>query len=112
MVPIKYQVVGEEDYAFVVEIGSTGKYVVQSGTYTSQPPRSGQLTSEQENGLLAAIQELGIPIEHPMPEGAAEAFEAKLIVGEKGKAVTYPFWEGALEEDAKLNKLVRLLEVL
>jgi hypothetical protein len=39
MVPIKYQVVGEEDYTFVVEIGSTGEYVVQSGTYTSQPPR-------------------------------------------------------------------------
>ena len=111
MVPIKYQVVGEEDYAFVVEIEGSGKYTVQSGTYTSQPPRSGQLTSEQENGLLEAIQELGIPSEHAMPEGAV-AFEAKMIIGEKGKSVTYPFWEGALEEDVKLNKLVRLLEML
>ena len=46
-----------------------------------------------------------------MPERAV-AFEARLIIGEEAKAVTYPFWEGALEEDAKLNKLVRLLEVL
>ena len=106
MVPIKYQVVGEEDYAFVVEIGSTGKYVVQSGTYTSQPPRSGQLTRLQEDELLEAIQALGIPSVHPMPEGAV-AFEARLIIGEEAKAVTYAFWEGALEEDAKLNKLVR-----
>ena len=111
MIPVKYQVVGEEDYAFVVEIGSTGKYVVQSGTYTSQPPRSGQLTSMQEDELQEAIQALGIPSEHPMPEGAT-AFEARLIIGEEAKAVTCSFWEGALEGDEKLNKLVRLLEVL
>ena len=46
-----------------------------------------------------------------MPEGAA-AFEARLIIGEEGEAVTYKFWEGALEEDVKLNRLVRLLEML
>ena len=46
-----------------------------------------------------------------MPERAV-AFDARLIIDEEAKAVTYPFWEGALEEDAKLNKLVRLLEVL
>jgi len=111
MTPIKYQVVGEEDYAFEVEIRSTGEYIVNSGTYTSHPPRKGHLTSEQEKQLLAAIQVLGIPIEHPMPEGG-KAFEAHLIIGEEGKAVTYPFWEGALEEDASLKKLVRLLEML
>lgn len=27
-------------------------------------------------------------------------------------AVTYPFWEGALENDPKLLKLVRLLEMV
>lgn len=111
MIPIKYQVVGEEDYAYVVEIGSSGEYIVQSGTYTSQPPREGLLTSPQENELLDAIQALGIPEEHPMPEGAV-AFEAQLVIDAKGKAVTYKFWEGALEEDVKLNRLVRLLEML
>ena len=111
MTPIKYQVVGEEDYAFEVEIRSTGEYIVNSGTYTSHPPRKGHLTREQEKQLLAAIQVLGIPIEHPMPEGG-KAFEAQLTIGEEGKAVTYPFWEGALEEDASLKKLVRLLEML
>ena len=80
MVPIKFQVVGEEDYAFDVEISSSGDYMVNSGTYTSQPPRSGTLTKEQEDELLAAIKSLGIPGEHPMPKGV-EAFEARLIAG-------------------------------
>lgn len=111
MIPIHYKVVGEEDYAFQVEINSTGEYIVNSGTYTSHPPRKGHLTKEQEKQLLAAIQDLGIPSEHPMPE-EGKAFEAQLIIGEEGKAVTYPFWEGALEEDAKLKNLVRLLEML
>ena len=48
MVPIKYQVVGEEDYAFDVKISSDGKYEVNSGTYTSQPPRTGMLSEAQE----------------------------------------------------------------
>ena len=108
---IKYQVVGEEDYAFEVKISSTGEYEVNSGTYTSQPPRKGTLTEEQEADLLAAIKALGIPKEHPVPQGG-EAFEAHLTIGEEGEAVTYPFWEGALEEDAKLKDLVRLLEML
>ena len=46
-----------------------------------------------------------------MPEGAA-AFEARLIIAKEGEAVTYKFWEGAIEEDVRLNRLVRLLEIL
>ena len=106
---INYQVVGEEDYAFEVKISSTGEYEVNSGTYTTQPPRKGTLTEEQEVDLLAAIKALGIPNEHPIPQGG-NAFEAHLTIGEKDEAVTYSFWEGALEEDSKLNDLVRLLE--
>ena len=112
MQPIKYQVVGEEDYAFVIIISRSGEYTISSGTYTSEPPRSGKLTQEQEDALVAAIHTLGIPAEHPMPEGAADAFKAKLIIGEGSDAVSYPFWEGALEEDSKLLSLVRLLELL
>lgn len=108
---IRYQVVGEEDYAFEVKIGSNGEYEVNSGTYTTQPPRKGTLTKEQEVGLLAAIKALGIPQEHPIPPGG-NAFEAHLTIGEGNEAVTYSFWEGALEEDPKLNDLVRLLEML
>ena len=111
MVPIKFQVVGEEDYAFEVHISNTGAYVVNSGTYTSQPPRSGTLSREQEEELLAAIKALGIPAEHPKPP-SSDAFQAHLTVGEGEDAVTYPFWEGALEDDADLRRLVRLLEVL
>ena len=108
---IKYHVVGEEDYAFEVKISGTGEYEVNSGTYTTQPPRKGTLTKEQEVDLLAAIKALGIPNEYPVPQGG-NAFEAHLTIGEKDEAVTYSFWEGALEDDHKLNDLVRLLEKL
>ena len=106
---IKYQVVGEEDYAFEVKISTTGEYEVNSGTYTTEPPRKGTLTEEQEVGLLVAIKALGIPNEHPIPQGG-NAFEAHLTIGEEDEAVSYSFWEGALEDDPKLNDLVRLLE--
>jgi hypothetical protein len=108
---IKYQVVGEEDYAFEVKISSTGEYEVNSGTYTTEPPRKGKLTTAQEVELLAAIKALGIPNEHPVPPGG-NAFEAHLTIGEADEAVTYSFWEGALEDDPQLNALVRLLEML
>ncbi len=111
MVPISFQVVGEEDYAYAVEVHSSGEYVVSSGTYTTQPPRKGKLTEEQENELVAAIKALGSPAKYPVPEGG-DAFEARLVIGEEGEAVTYPFWEGALEEDTKLKDFVRLLEML
>jgi hypothetical protein len=111
MHPIRYEVVGEEDYSFEVKISSTGDYEVNSGTYTSQPPRKGKLTAAQEESLVAAIKALGIPHEHPVPQGGS-AFEAHLTIGEDGNVVTYSFWEGALEQDARLNRLVRLLEML
>ena len=111
MIPIKYQVVGEEDYALRIDIRETGEFVVDSGTYTSQKPRRGRLTAAQEEGLRAALRALGIPREHPLPPGAT-AFEARLTVGAEGEAAIYTFWEGALEEDAELNRVVRLLEVL
>ena len=108
---IKYQVVGEEDYAFEVKIMSTGEYEVNSGTYTTEPPRKGKLTTDQEVELLAAIKALGIPNEHPVPPGG-NAFEAHLTIGAEDEAVTYSFWEGALEDDPQLNAFVRLLEML
>lgn len=112
MQAIKYQVVGEEDYAYSLSIEHNGEFNISSGTYTSDRPRSGKLTSEQEQALMAAIVELGIPDAHPPPTDAADAFNATLVVGEGSDAVTYPFWEGALEEDSKLRKLVHLLEML
>ncbi len=111
MVPIKYQVVGEEEYAFRLEIDSEGGFVVDTGTYTTQKPRSGSLTAQQKSDLMAAIKTLGTPQAHPMPAGS-EAFESKLVIGEGSEALIYPFWEGALEEDPKLRSLIRLLEVL
>lgn len=111
MVPIKYQVVGEEEYAFRLEINDLGEFVIDTGTYTTQKRRSGSLTAQQRSDLVAAIKNLGIPGEHPMPAGA-EAFQSKLEIGEEGDTLVYPFWEGALEEDPKLRALIRMLEVL
>lgn len=111
MVPIKYQVVGEEDYALVIKVDERADFVVESGSYTSQPPRKGSLDKQQEKQLLAAIKALGLPRSHPMPAGV-EAFEAQLTVGPAGHEANYVFWEGALEEDEKLRTLIRLLEVL
>ena len=112
MHPIRYQVVGEEDYALMIHIDESGAFTISSGTYTSDRPRDGQLTEDQQAALLSAIRDLGIPQAHPQPEDAADAFKATLVIGEGESEVTYPFWEGALEEDAKLLKLVRLLEKL
>ena len=111
MIPIKFQVVGEEDYAFVVTVSGSGDYEISSGTYTTERPRHGKLNDNQEHELLAAIKALGTPAQHPMPEGE-EAFEAQLTIGEGTTAGTYSFWEGALAEDTNLKRLVRLLEVL
>jgi hypothetical protein len=111
MVPIKYQVVGEEEYAFRLEIDSQGDFVIDTGTYTTQKPRSGSLTAQQRSDLIAAVKTLGIPSEHPMPSGNT-AFESTLEIGEGNGAIVYSFWEGALEDDPKLRNLVRLLEVL
>ena len=112
MLPIKYQVVGEEDYAFLITINQHGEYSVSSGTYTSDRPRSGKLSADQETQIINAIHNLGIPEEHAMPEGAADAFKAKLTIGEENNVMVYPFWEGALEDDSKLLKLIRQLEML
>lgn len=111
MIPLKYQVVGEEDYAFGISIDADGGYVIDSGTYTSEPPRRGTLTGQQQQELLEAIQALGLPSAHPMPQGG-NAFMAHLTLGAEGESVTYPFWEGALEEDEALNRVVRLLELI
>ena len=111
MVPMKYELVGEEDYALKIRIAGAGDYVVESGTYATEEPRKGALTPAQETELIDAVKALGLPREHPVPEGA-NAFEAHLTVGRPGEEVEYAFWMGALEEDADLNKLIRLLEKL
>ncbi|MET0102921.1 MAG: hypothetical protein ABW078_14405 [Sedimenticola sp.] len=111
MIPIRFQVVGEEDYAFSVEIDSAGNYISNTGTYTTHEPVEGRLSGEQEAALMSALTELGIPEPHPVP-GESGAFKALLVIGEEGEGVEYPFWEGALEEDEKLKAVVRLLEKL
>lgn len=112
MTPMHYQVVGEEDYALVISIDENGAYTVVSGTYTSEPPRSGQLSEAMQASLLEAVETLGVPTPHDAPEGAADAFRARLTLGSGSETIVYPFWEGALQEDEDLLRLVRLLEQL
>ena len=57
MVPIEYRVVGEEDYALTIRIDSHGEFMVESGTYTSEPPRKGQLGEAQQKDLIEAIRQ-------------------------------------------------------
>jgi hypothetical protein len=111
MQPIRYQVVGEEDYAFEVSIGSNGEYEVSRGTYTTEPPRKGTLTEAQKASLSAAIEAIGVPKEYPVPQGG-NAFDVHLSLGEGDEAVTYSFWEGALEADTRLKAMADLLEEL
>jgi hypothetical protein len=111
MIPIHYQVTGEEEYSFRIEIDGDGNYTVHTGTYTTQKPRSGKLTAEQESELQQAVSSLGSFSEHPKP-GGGQAFQAKLAVGEGEQQMVYRFWEGALEEDEKLASLIRQLEVI
>jgi len=111
MIPVIYQVVGEEDFGFRVSIDNAGDYLIAGGTYTSQPPRKGRLTGQQQQDLTGAIEALGPPRDHPLPEGSS-AFMASLTLGEEGSAATYSFWEGAIAEDPPLERLVRLLELI
>ena len=111
MIPVIYQVVGEEDFGFRVDIDASGDYLISGGTYTSQPPRRGGLNGKQQQALQDAIQALGPPRDHPLPEGSS-AFMASLTLGAGDEAVTYSFWEGAVAEDPPLERLVRLLELI
>ncbi|MES9923404.1 MAG: hypothetical protein AB2603_00685 [Candidatus Thiodiazotropha endolucinida] len=111
MIPINYQVTGEEEYSFRIEIDGDGNYTVHTGTYATQKPRLGKLTTHQESELQHAVKSLRSFSEHPKP-GDGQAFQAKLVVGEGEQQVVYTFWEGALEEDEQLASLVRQLEVI
>ncbi|MEW8052410.1 MAG: hypothetical protein AB2792_19145 [Candidatus Thiodiazotropha sp.] len=111
MIPINYQVTGEEEYSFRIEIDGDGNYTVHTGTYATQKPRSGKLTTQQESELQNAIASLKSFSEDPK-SGDGQAFQAKLVVGEGEQQVVYRFWEGALEQDKMLAALVRQLEVI
>jgi hypothetical protein len=111
MIPINYQVTGEEEYSFRIEIDEHGNYTVHTGTYTTQKPRSGKLTAHQAAELQHAVASLGTFTEHTSL-GQGQAFQAKLIVGEGEQQIVYRFWEGVLEKDEKLASLVRQLEVI
>ncbi len=111
MVPLFFQVVGQDDYMLEIHVDRDGGYVVNSGTYTSATPRSGVLTPAQKAELTKALAGLGSPSDHAAPSGA-EGFMAELTVGDADEARVYRFWEGALDEDPHLRTVVRQLELI
>jgi hypothetical protein len=112
MQPIRYEVVGQDDFMLEIRIRADGSYQVNAGDYTSHAPRKGVLDRERAASIEAALASLGEPREHRAPEGA-EGFMAVLVVGEPtARPRVYRFWEGALDEEPDLRALVRQLELL
>jgi hypothetical protein len=109
--PLRYRVVGQDDYMLEIDVGADGCFVVDSGDYTSHEPRRGALTPGQGARLTGLLDRLGEPRDHPAPEGA-EGFVAILTLGDGGQTRVFHFWEGALAEDPGLEAVVRALEVL
>jgi len=109
--PLSYRVQGEDDYMLEITIDDAGAFVINSGDHNSHEPRHGTLSRNQREQLLAALEGLGEPREHPAPEGAAD-FTAQLILGKGPQARRYRYWEGALEEDPALQAAVRELELI
>ena len=109
--PLRYRVVGQDDYMLEIDVGTDGCFVVNSGDHTSHEPRLGTLTPSQGAKLNGLLHRLGGPRDHPAPEGAS-GFMAVLTLGEGGQTRVFRFWEGALAEDPGLEAVVRALEVL
>jgi hypothetical protein len=108
---IQYQVVGQDDYMLRIDVGDDGSFVIDYGDYTSHKPTRGQVNDDKAKELLKALNELGEPREHSPPDGAT-GFVANLTIGDGRSVRHYRFWEGALDADPDLRRLVRALEVL
>jgi hypothetical protein len=109
--PIRFRVVGQDDYMLTIEVAPDGGYRIDSGDYTSHAPRTGSLTPAQRKRLSGLVAALGGPCDHPAPDGV-EGFAAELVVGEGPTEQHYRFWEGALGAEPNLAALVRALEVV
>ena len=109
--PLSFRVVGEDDYMLEISVDTAGAFRVNSGDHTSHEPRAGVLTPPQMSELMDLLAALGEPRDLPAPPGA-NGFMATLALGDPGHAQSWRFWEGALEEDGDLARVVRALEVI
>lgn len=109
--PLRYRVVGQDDYMLDIQIDADGAYRIDCGDHASHEPRRGRLSAEEIARLTSLIDALGAPREHPAPAGAT-GFIAELALGAAPDSRVYRFWEGALEEEADLVPLIRALEVI
>ena len=109
--PLSFRVVGEDDYMLEISVDTAGAFRVNSGDHTSHEPRAGVLTPAQMSELMDLLTDLGEPRDLPAPPGA-NGFMATLALGDPSHARSWRFWEGALEEDGDLARVVRALEVI
>jgi hypothetical protein len=109
--PLSFRVVGEDDYMLEITVDAAGGFRVNSGDHTSHEPRTGVLTPPQMSELMELLSALGNPYEHPGPPGAS-GFMATLSLGEPTQVRSWRFWEGALEQEGDLARVVRALEVI
>jgi hypothetical protein len=108
---IQYRVVGQDDYMLNIDVAEDGAFIIDAGDYTSHKPVQGNLTREQAATLAELVNRLGEPREHPAPAGTT-GFKAELTIGDGPSVRHYRFWEGAMDTDPDLSRLVRALEVL
>lgn len=108
---IHYRVVGQDDYMLDINVSEDGGFVIDAGDFTSHKPTHGNLDPEHAKRLNAALAQLGEPREHSAPADAV-GFVAELTLGNGPTVRHYRFWEGALDDDPDLKRLVRVLETL
>lgn len=108
---IRFRVVGQDDYMLSIDLNEDGAFVIDYGDYTSHKPKRGTVDDKHAEAIREAVEQLGEPRAHAAPEGAA-GFVAELTLGGGPSVRQYKFWEGALEADPDLKRLVRALEVL
>ncbi len=108
---IRFCVVGQDDYMLNIDLNEDGSFVIDYGDYTSHKPKRGTVDEEHAEHIRAAVEQLGEPRALAAPEGAA-GFVAELTLGGGPSVRHYRFWEGVLEGEPDLKRLVRALEVL
>lgn len=109
--PLSYRVVGQDDFMLEISVDASGAYVVNTGDHTSHEPRRGTLRGDRLPQLVAVLDRLGAPREHPAPEGTT-GFVAELVLGKAPDARVYHFWEGALDEELDLKAVVHQLDLI
>jgi hypothetical protein len=111
MPSVHYQVVGQDDYMLIIRLEPDGRFVVDSGDYTSHKPRRGQLDPRRQAAIADLVDQLGPVIDDTAPDGTS-GFIAELTIDRGADERRYRFWEGALAARPDIEAVVRALELI